>query len=157
MLTFSRVLDFILEATDTFQVCTKGTEVQYPAVLEHLFVFRQQIQPKRSDSPAIMIYGRPRLPAPDHTKLRQDKDCDVLQAQWTKGTFHIAFNSVSRFWPNIERERKGDTLTSSDRWEAVMLPAWSLSSSRRYFLLLSPSLVLPVCLPTFTSTLILSI
>lgn len=71
----------------------KGSEVQYPAVLEDLFVFRRQTWPELSTSPDIMIYGQRRLPELDRIELRQDRDYSVLQAQWTKGTHHTVIHS----------------------------------------------------------------
>lgn len=92
--TFNTVLDFMLYYMPQTQ--WDGTEVQYPAALGDLFVFRQQTRPELSDSPDIMIYGRPRLPTLDRTKLRQDRDYYVLQVQWSKGTpCSYAFNSIS--------------------------------------------------------------
>lgn len=67
----------------------KGSQVQYPAAPEDLFVFRQPTWPELSNSPDIMIYGRRRLPELDRIELRQDRDYSVLQAQWTKGAYHV--------------------------------------------------------------------
>lgn len=93
----------IPNAPDVFQVYTevKGTEVQHPALLEDLFVLGQPTRPELCDTPDIKIYGRPRLPASDHTKLRQGRDYDVLWAQWTEGAYCIAFNVISRFLPSF--------------------------------------------------------
>lgn len=88
MLTFSTILLLML------QTQSGGTEVQYRAVLGDLFVFRQQTWPELSNSPDIVIYDRPRLLTLDWTELRQDRDYDVLQAQWTKGMSHIVVHST---------------------------------------------------------------